>query len=196
MHHPALFQKEGKYGMSTYTKKDIATGTIIIREKMKNIHTLTRLSDEYAFALIAEMLKTHEAQFDNLTPSKLDATIDINYETMRERHEKYLPSLTREDAILAYAKYKRNAFSFHMNPGFLFYATKLNHSCIPNVKYYPSDNNTMVFETIRPIKANEEVFDSYINSWLPYDERQQLLMKRYGFTCKCEKCKKGVYADK
>ena len=194
--HPALFQKEGKYGMSTYSNKDIPMGTIIIREKMKNIHTLTRLSDEYAFALIAEMLKTHEAQFDNLTPSKLDATIDINYETMRERHEKYLPSLTREDAILAYAKYKRNAFSFHMNPGFLFYATKLNHSCIPNVKYYPSDNNTMVFETIRPIKANEEVFDSYINSWLPYDERQQLLMKRYGFTCKCEKCKKGVYADK
>jgi hypothetical protein len=191
MHHPALFQKEGKYGMSTYSKEDIPVGTIIIREKIKNIHVLTRESDEYPFALIAEMIKTNADQFDNLTPFKLDATIDINYETIRERHEKYLPLLSREDAILAYAKYKRNAFSFNMNPGFLFYATKLNHSCMPHVKYYPSDNNMMVFETIRPIKANDEVFDSYINSWLPYEERQQLLMKRYGFKCMCEKCKKG-----
>ena len=191
MHHPALFQKEGKYGMSTYTKEDIPAGTIIIREKMKNIHTLTRLSDEYAFALIAEMLKTYEDQFKKLVPFELDATIDINYETIRDKHEKYLPFLSREEVIIAYAKYKRNAFSFHMNPGFLFYATKLNHSCMPHVKYYPSDNNMMVFETIRPIKANDEVFDSYINSWLPYEERQQLLMKRYGFKCRCEKCKKG-----
>ena len=195
MHHAALFQKEGKYGMSTYSKEDIPKGTIIIREKIKNIHTLTRESDEYPFALIAEMLKTNETEFENLTPFKLDATINIDYETIRKRHDKYLPLLSREDAIIAYAKYKRNAFSFNMNPGFLFYATKLNHSCNPHVKYYP-DNNTMVFETIRPIKANSEVFDSYINSWLPYEERQQLLMKRYGFTCKCEKCKKRAYADK
>ncbi len=167
-------------------------GTIIIREKIKNIHTLTRESDEYPFALIAEMLKTNPDQFEKLTPFKLDASIDIVYKTILKRHEKYLPFLSQEDAILAYAKYKRNAFSFNMNPGFLFYATKLNHSCVPHVKYYPSDNNTMVFETIRPIKAESEVFDSYINSWLPYDERKALLQKRYGFECQCEKCKKKV----
>jgi hypothetical protein len=167
-------------------------GTIIISEKIKNIHTLNRESEEYPFALIAEMLKTNPDQFENLVPQRMDESIHINYDTIFKRHEKYLPLLSREDAILAYVKYKRNAFSFNMNPGFLFYATKLNHSCMPHVKYHPSDNNTMVFETIRPIKAGSEVFDSYINSWLPYDERQELLLKRYGFKCKCEKCKKKV----
>jgi hypothetical protein len=192
MRHPALYQKEGIHGISTYSKKYIPAGTIIIREQIKNIYTLTRESPEYPFALIAEMLKTNLDQFENLTPFELDATINIDYETIRTKHEKYLPLLSREDAILAYAKYKRNAFSFNMNPGFLFYATKLNHSCMPHVKYYPSENNMMVFETIRPIKAGDEVCDSYINSNFPYEERQKLLLSRYGFKCQCEKCKKLI----
>ncbi len=188
-HHPAIYQKEGLYGMSTYSKEDIPVGTIIIREKINNILSITKENDEYAFALIAQMLKTNKDNFINLVPHKMDNTIKIDYDTIQFKHNKYLTNLTKEDAILAYAKYKRNAFSFNMNPGFLFYATKLNHSCMPHVRYYPSENNTMIFETIRPINAGDEIFDSYINSNFPYNERQNLLMTRYGFKCNCEKCK-------
>ena len=149
---------------------------------------MTKDSTEYPFALIAQLLKTNNAKFTNLVPSTLDNTTTIDYETFRERHLKYLPSLTKEEATLQFMKYKRNAFSFNMNPGILFYATKLNHSCNPHVKYYPSENNIMIFETIRPINANDEVFDSYISSNLTREERQTTLMNRYGFECKCEKC--------
>jgi hypothetical protein len=186
--HPALYQKKGDYGMSTFSRENIPIGTIIIREKINNIHTMTKDSNEYPFALIAHLLKTNNAKFTNLVPSSLDNTTIIDYETFRDRHLKYLPSLTKEEATLQFMKYKRNAFSFNMNPGILFYATKLNHSCNPHVKYYPSENNIMVFETIRQINANDEVFDSYISSNLTREERQTTLMNRYGFECKCEKC--------
>ena len=186
--HPALYQKQGSFGMSTFSRENIPIGTIIIREKINNISTLTKESSEYPFALIAHLLKTNNAKFTNLVPHALDKTTTIDYETFRDRHLKYLPSLSEEEATLQFMKYKRNAFSFNMNPGILFYATKLNHSCNPHVKYYPSENNIMVFETIRQINANEEVFDSYISSNLPREERQSVLMSRYGFECKCEKC--------
>ena len=126
-----------------------------------------------------------------LVPLKLDdkMLLDNNYETIRTKHLTYLPDLTPEMAILCFMKYKRNAFTFNANPGILFYATKLNHSCSPHVRYYPSENGYMVFETMRPIEANEEVFDSYINGSLPREERQTTLLKRYGFDCNCIKCK-------
>lgn len=187
-HHPALYQKEGLYGMSTYSSQDIPIGTVIIREKINNIRSISTESDEYSFALISKLLKTSPTKFASLVPTKLDDTINIDYDSIRDRHNKYLTHLTKEEAILAFAKYKRNAFSFNMHPGILFYATKLNHSCSPHVVYYPTENNFMEFKTIRPIKAGDEVFDSYINSNLPYNERQQLLMQRYGFKCNCEKC--------
>ena len=190
-HHPALYQKEGPYGMSTYSNQDIPVGTVIIREKIQNINSMTKESDEYPFALIAQMLKSNPTKFAKLAPTMIDNTITIEYDTIYDKHMKYLTNLTKEDAILAYAKYKRNAFSFNTNPGFLFYATKLNHSCMPHVKYYPYEN-MMVFETVRPIHAGDEIFDSYINTKLPYNERQDLLMKRYGFKCQCEKCKQLI----
>jgi hypothetical protein len=190
--HPALYQKQGSFGMSTFSKENIPVGTIIIREKINNIYTMSKDSSDYPFALIAHLLQTNNAKFTNLVPHTLDNTTTINYETFKDKHLKYLPSLTENEAILQYIKYKRNAFSFNMNPGILFYATKLNHSCNPHVKYYPSDNNIMVFETIRQINANEEVFDSYISLKLPREERQTVLMTRYGFECKCEKCNNEI----
>jgi hypothetical protein len=167
--HPALYQKQGAYGMSTFSRE-------------------TKESNDYSFALIAQLLKTNNTKFTNLVPAKLDDTTVIDYETIKDRHLKYLPSLSKEEATLNFMKYKRNAFSFNMNPGILFYATKLNHSCNPHVKYYPSENNMMVFETIRQISAGDEVFDSYISSHLPPEERKSTLLSRYGFECKCEKC--------
>ena len=118
--HPALYQKQGDYGMSTFSRENIPTGTIIIREKINNIRTMTKDSTEYPFALIAQLLKTNNAKFTNLVPSTLDNTTIIDYETFRERHLKYLPSLTKEEATLQFMKYKRNAFSFNMNPGIQF----------------------------------------------------------------------------
>ncbi len=193
--HPALYQKQGAYGMSTYSRQKIPVGTVIIREQINNISDLTKDSPDYQFALIAKLLETNKTNFMNLVPSKLDNTTIIDYETIRDRHLQYLPFLSENEAKLCFMKYKRNAFSFNMNPGILFYATKLNHSCSPHVKYYPAENNIMVFETIRQINANEEVFDSYISSQLPKSERQSILMTRYGFDCQCSKCKTEPYTN-
>ena len=80
-------------------------------------------------------------------------------------------------------------FKFHNTPGICFIATRMNHSCDPNITYRVVGNE-LVFKTLKPIKKNEELFDSYIDYNLPKEERQKLLLTRYGFQCKCTKCMK------
>jgi SET domain-containing protein len=88
-------------------------------------------------------------------------------------------------------KLKRNMFKFYNTPGICFIATRMNHSCDPNITYRVVGNE-LVFKTLKPIKKNEELFDSYIDYNLPKKERQDLLLKRYGFHCTCTKCMNEV----
>lgn len=183
--HPAIYQKEGKYGMSTFSKKNIPTGTIIIKELPNNIPD--EKDDDYPFKLIKHLLENKKEDFLNMVPNELDETMNVDYNTIRDRHMKYLPELSEDLAKLYYMKYRRNAFGFGNNPAILFYATKLNHSCNPHVTYH-KNGNCMEFETIRPIRANEEIFDSYVNTHSPKQYRQDDLLRRYGFQCNCDKC--------
>ena len=50
------------------------------------------------------------------------------------------------------------------------------------------EKDCMTFKTKRPIRANEEIFDAYINGSMPKAERQLALKTRYGFDCACNKC--------
>ena len=188
--HPHIYQKKGKYGMGTYARKAIPANTVIIQEFPQNIPDTN--DDDYRFKLIKHLLNNSETrrEFLQMVPTKLDDTMDVG-RNLSEGHAKYLPDLTDDELKLYYLKIRRNAFSFENHPSLLFYSTRMNHSCEPNVKYYKDkkDNkDCMTFETKRAIKAGEEIFDSYINTTLSKFERQEALKTRYGFDCACQKC--------
>ena len=188
--HPHIYQKKGKYGIGTYAREAIPADTIIIQEFPQNIPDAN--DDDYRFKLIKHLLEDDitRREFLQMVPTKLDDTMDVGRD-LSAGHAKYLPDLTDDEMKLYFLKIRRNAFSFENHPSLLFYSTKMNHSCNPSVKYYKDkkDNkDCMTFKTRRTIEANEEIFDSYINSSLPKSERQKALKIRYGFECACDKC--------
>ena len=181
--HPHIYQKRGDFGISTYTRKNIPEGTVIIEELPHNINAVN--DDEYRYKLIRHLLNTQRKNFMDLVPLELDYDADDIYDY--EKHMKFFPELSEELMKLYYLKYKRNAFLFDNQPSILFFSTKMNHSCESNCRYY-RDNDRMIFETKRDIQAGEELFDSYIACNLPREERQQILKDRYGFDCGCTRC--------
>ena len=66
-----------------------------------------------------------------------------------------------------------------------------NHSCDPNA-YIIMDGAEVNVRSLRPIKKDEEIFISYIDTTNPYYRRQHELKQRWFFTCKCTKCQKGA----
>lgn len=69
-----------------------------------------------------------------------------------------------------------------------------NHSCEPNA-YIIMDGAEVNVRSLKPIKKDEEVFISYIDTTNPYHRRQHELKQRWFFTCKCAKCQKGATLD-
>jgi len=182
----SIYQKKCKYGIGVFTKKFIPKDTIIIKETP--FYLQEQKNDLYPFKLIKKLLKEKKKDFLNLVPNKVDKYATFDEDILNKAHETYFPNMDKELLRLYYLKYKRNAFRFDGNPAILFYATKMNHSCSPNVKYYRSGNK-MVFETTKDIQSNEEIFDSYIPTFFSKKERKELLLRRYGFDCNCNNCK-------
>jgi hypothetical protein len=77
--------------------------------------------------------------------------------------------------------------------GTAFFSTicRINHSCDPNVcvvyRVSPLFGMQAHLTAIKNIPAGEELVQSYIDQFLPYEDRQQAL-EDYGFKCNCVKC--------
>jgi hypothetical protein len=68
-----------------------------------------------------------------------------------------------------------------------------NHSCVPNVDVsFPRNNHEIEFRAMRDIKKHEHLCVSYIDSTLPYQERQRRLEMGYGFRCMCDACREDM----
>lgn len=65
-----------------------------------------------------------------------------------------------------------------------------NHACAPNV-FNSTANNREVCITMRPIKKGQQLFVKYLCGERTTRERQVILLKRWGFLCKCDKCMYG-----
>ncbi|KAH7372314.1 hypothetical protein BKA66DRAFT_423138 [Pyrenochaeta sp. MPI-SDFR-AT-0127] len=70
----------------------------------------------------------------------------------------------------------------------------INHSCDPNA-YIMMDGPEVSIRTLKPIKKDEELFISYIDTTTPYRRRQSELQTRWFFKCECSKCQKGATLD-
>ncbi|KAI0742735.1 hypothetical protein C8Q80DRAFT_1190512, partial [Daedaleopsis nitida] len=67
--------------------------------------------------------------------------------------------------------------------------SRINHSCAANAMWF-WDFETLTFTVSAhtPIRAGEEVTISYTETESPYLKRQEVLSRRYKFTCKCPAC--------
>ncbi|KAJ5242916.1 uncharacterized protein N7469_001243 [Penicillium citrinum] len=128
---------------------------------------------------------------------ELQANLDRVIMTSRAI-KNYSESDMTEEAIMTYAaKLELNSFNLttaiydriglYMHP----YAALINHSCEYN-STVGFDGEELFVKAIRPIKKNEQIFISYIDTTTPKEIRCKELSERYFFDCKCVKCEKGT----
>lgn len=67
------------------------------------------------------------------------------------------------------------------------YAALINHSCDYNATV-GFDGEELFVKAIRPIKKDDQIFISYIDTTTPKAVRCRELSERYYFDCKCAKC--------
>jgi len=133
----------------------------------------------------------------NLIPHQSDDSLDVEkYNYIKDYHLSYLSELDKDTMLLYLYKTERNCFAYSKNDkkevSVAFYSSKFNHSCVPSADYELfEDEDVIVFTTNREIKANEEIFISYIDTTQYEDSvaRMENLKQMYGFDCECDLCK-------
>ena len=67
------------------------------------------------------------------------------------------------------------------------YASLINNDCWPNTAYFGIGDYFICY-CIKEIKKGEEVTCRYNNKSLTLEDRQEYLLKNWGFKCKCQLC--------
>jgi len=71
-------------------------------------------------------------------------------------------------------------------------ASRLNHSCIPNVyTAYNSRTGYMTVQAVKPIAAGDELCTAYINGAGKSRSERRAELSMWGFTCTCIACADG-----
>ena len=116
-------------------------------------------------------------------------------EMMGEEMGMQVDGLSIEDQVAACGIVFANTFAIftpngQQRSGIFATATRINHSCIPNV--YPSYNahlNRLTVHATRDIHPGEELSTTYIPLCLPRAARNSAAyLGRYGFVCACRSC--------
>ena len=87
-----------------------------------------------------------------------------------------------------------NAHGFNYNTGssaaLYFYGSKMNHSCKPNIVYTSQRlaDGRGSFIAKENVQPGDELFISYIDTFLSTPMRQKKLMEGYAFKCSCDLC--------
>ena len=184
-------------GFGLFATSHIARGTLIICEQ-----PLMRVSDKsvhfawgaYCRLKIAEKIafdSLHGHQAEDLDFEKASRTllIDPNDDSMDEDD---IAELVAEQ-IQVLKIFSVN--NFHLPPfdlGIFAMASRLNHSCVPNVhhSYNPTLKSITVY-AVEDILPDQELCTTYLGGEGHYRVRPQRLERlrsRYGFTCDCPAC--------
>ncbi|KAJ9361721.1 hypothetical protein C8Q69DRAFT_221290 [Paecilomyces variotii] len=141
---------------------------------------------------IFQMLETHAAEIRDTNQDQWNRIL-LTAKAVKE----YSRTDMKEESIASFlAKIDLNTFNL-VNPLYdrvgLYlhpYAAFINHSCDYN-SVVGFDGDELFIKATRPIKADEQIFISYVDATYPYNVRRKELAERYYFECNCSKCEQG-----
>ncbi|KAL1867601.1 hypothetical protein Plec18167_008601 [Paecilomyces lecythidis] len=139
-----------------------------------------------------QMLETHAKEIRDTNQDQWNRIL-LTAKAVKE----YSRSDIEEESIASFlAKLDLNTFNLvtplydrvglYLHP----YAAFINHSCEYN-SVVGFDGDELFVKAIRPIKADEQIFISYVDTTNPYSIRRKQLSERYYFDCNCSKCQQG-----
>ncbi|KAJ5105569.1 hypothetical protein NUU61_002916 [Penicillium alfredii] len=132
-----------------------------------------------------QQIEQSQAQLDRVTLTaraiKNYSETDMNEVSIAE----YAAKLDLNSFNLTTALYDR--IGLYLHP----YAALINHSCNFN-STVGFDGEELFVKAVRPIKKDEQIFISYIDTTTPHEIRRTELSERYFFDCRCTRCAKGT----
>lgn len=89
--------------------------------------------------------------------------------------------------------FRTNAYpTTKQTAGIFPFISRINSECNPNVHYsFNEETNRATIYAIKDIESNSEILNSYIGLFLSFKERQEYLLKHFGYICNCQVCKKN-----
>ena len=88
--------------------------------------------------------------------------------------------------------FETNSFSAGEGSAIVFDASRMNHSCTPNVYHnWNAGLGALTVHAIRDVETGEEIVTSYVNICV-YQSARQDQLDRYGFNCDCKACDMGT----
>ena len=141
-------------------------------------------------AEFAKLSPDEQALFLSLHCRRLDAR-DAARTSIIRAQPSLRPSaaaLSIEELVKIMAIYETNTFEAGEGSVICPEASRINHSCLPNVHH--CWNKSIGRETVHAVKdiaAGEEILTTYVQICIDHAEREKQL-ERYGFTCDCPAC--------
>ena len=199
MIHRMVFEAIGLFGNVEALKDFMETKKMQTQKTIFDFNLSTKNDNERERNLLMAINSTLQR---NSIPEQLNEVMERHCDLMmsileaEEKHKQFLSDfMKRQMEILI-----TNAFGLVENgkeigSGIFPLASFFNHSCASNVARITVDGQ-LVFIVTRPIKKNNQLFVCYRGDFLRYDrdERQNEILKSYGFLCKCEACE-GNYEN-
>lgn len=199
-------------GLGLFAEEDVPTGEAIIVEKPSLVHGPLTEEQDARFWCDPKNIGRQFANTDlvrNFINLSQEDQSDIM--SLYNCHEKQFPSKSwcpgecPNGSTLA-GKFLTNRFRISSRlTGIFFRCAIINHSCDPNCTFHIEANGSidaedqwLVIEASRDIKAGDELTISYIPCGDSFGERQAFLSLCYGFKCVCSWCveeKARLYPD-
>lgn len=153
--------------------------------------------------IAANDLKSKYQMFLNLQPGRYEQLdMELVYKTFvalmdnsmiksifdSVQSQRFLMHLIAEHSIII----SNNVFRISVDNGTIgmkmgLVTSLFNHSCAPNI-FNGLNGDTDVFITTRPIKKGEQLFVNYKLGDVTTKLRQAILLSKFNFLCKCDKC--------
>lgn len=175
-------------GLGVFAVRDLKCGTRIMCDR-----PLIHLTQGNAMDIPAEFAKLSpdkQALFLSLHCPRLAARDDTRTSIIRTQQglRASAAALSIEEHVKIMAIYETNAFEAGVGSVICPEASRINHSCLPNVHH--CWNKSIERETVhavRDIAAGEEILTTYVKVCIDHVEREKQL-NRYGFSCDCPAC--------
>jgi hypothetical protein len=166
---------------------DIKIGEVLIKEYPK-INLFGEKVEDRDVSFIKKLILSEENElfprdFKQFKRTRMSKKI---FDKINSSDKKFFQRYDNSTIEFYYEKHLFNSFEgYDYGPLYLPTIAKVNHSCNPNTKFiFDKNNGIMSLISIKNIKKNTEITDSYLsNKTIKF--HSEYLLDHYGFSCEC-----------